>query len=189
MGNTSANDSQCALAIGTNVREARPNRWYVARVQINCEKRSAQKINTLHIETFVPTQSEIHQWSDRRKKIERVVLPMLVFFRCDDQLAREVERLSFVRSLMRVPGENRIATIPDDQIERFKFMLGNADADVTITQSLHKGDKVRIARGKLLGLEGVVTTANDNRPRVSIAIDYIGYASIIIDKSDLELIP
>ncbi|MCC8036572.1 MAG: UpxY family transcription antiterminator [Bacteroidales bacterium] len=188
MGNTLAKDSTHALAIGTNDSEAHPNRWFVARVQMNCEKRSALRINSLGIETFVPTQSEIHQWSDRRKKIERIVLPMLVFFRAQEAKAREIERLSFVRALMRAPGENRIATIPDDQIERFKFMLGHSDAEVTINHRVNKGDKVRIVRGKLQGLEGVVTTASDNRSIVSIAIDYIGYASIIISKSDLEII-
>ncbi|MCD8394040.1 MAG: UpxY family transcription antiterminator [Bacteroidales bacterium] len=178
-----------ALANGTNVREARPSLWFVARVQVNCERRSAQKINALGIETFVPTQTELHQWSDRRKKIERVVLPLLVFFRTDEARAREIERLSFVKSLMRAPGESKIASIPDDQIDRFKFMLGNADSDVTISQRVQKGDKVRIARGKLQGLEGIVTLASENRSQVSIAIDYIGYASITISKSDLELIP
>ena len=64
---------------GTNDREACPKRWIGVLVQINTEKKVAQRLQKLGYECYVPTQFEIHQWSDRKKRIERVVIPMVVF--------------------------------------------------------------------------------------------------------------
>lgn len=170
-------------------REARPKHWYVAQVQMKCEKKSASLLSNLGYEIFLPLQQEIHQWSDRKKKIDKVLIPLTVFVCSDDDSIKEVEKLSFVYHLLRAPGEKEPAIIPDDQIERFKFMLGNYDSEIQIESlNIKKGDAVRITRGKLVGLEGFVTEIKDTHSKVSIVIDYIGCASIVLNKSDLEII-
>lgn len=188
-------ESQCVksegktVADGTIGRGAHPKGWYVAQVHMKCEKKSAQRLEALGYETFVPVQSEIHQWSDRKKKIDRIVIPLSVFVRSDEVSVRVVERQPFVYRLLCAPGESRPARIPDDQIERFRFMLGNCDSEVTVEAlEVKKGDAVRIVRGRLRGLEGFITEAEESKPKVSIVIDHIGCASVRIDKSDLEII-
>ena len=64
---------------GTNDGEACPKRWVAALVQMNCEKKVAAKLDKMDIANYVPVQQEEHQWSDRKKKIDRVVMPMVVF--------------------------------------------------------------------------------------------------------------
>ena len=66
---------------GINDREACPKRWVAALVQMNCERKVAARLDKMGIENYVAIQKEEHQWSDRRKKIERVVIPMVVFVR------------------------------------------------------------------------------------------------------------
>ena len=53
---------------GTNDREACPKRWIAVLVQMNCEKKTSTLLNKAGYETYIPTQQEIHQWSDRKKK-------------------------------------------------------------------------------------------------------------------------
>ena len=73
-------DERFGLTVnGTDDREARSKRWVAALVQVRSEKAVGKKLESLGIENWVPTQMEIHQWSDRKKKIERVVIPMIVF--------------------------------------------------------------------------------------------------------------
>lgn len=182
-------DPNVSTVNGTVDREASPKHWYVAQVQMKCEKKSARRLARLGHETFVPVQQEIHEWSDRRKKVERVLIPLLVFIRTYDDCIKEIGKCSFVYRMLSAPGENVPAIIPDEQIERFKFMLGHCDSEITIeSPEVKMGDAVRIVRGNLRGLEGFVTEAAESKSKVSIRIDYIGCASIILDRNDLEVI-
>lgn len=66
-------------AIVTGNGEAYPKQWLAVYVRLYHEKKTSARLNTMGIENFLPIQEEIHQWSDRRKKISRVLIPMIVF--------------------------------------------------------------------------------------------------------------
>lgn len=63
--------------IGRSV--ARSKRWLVAIVRICHEKKTGERLTKMGIENFLPIQQEVHQWSDRRKIVDRVLLPMMIF--------------------------------------------------------------------------------------------------------------
>lgn len=180
---------ESSAANGADDRGAYPKHWYVARVQMNCEKKSAQRISSLGYEIFVPVQQEVRQWSDRRKKIERILIPLLVFFKSDVAGAKQIQRLSFVYDLLKAPGDKKPAVIPDDQIDRFKFMIGNCDDEITIKrETINIGDKVRVVRGSLKGLEGYATSTPDGKTEISIFIEKLFCASVKINPADLEIV-
>ena len=58
--------------IGSSV--ARSKRWLVAIVRICHEKKTGERLTKMGIENFLPIQQEVHQWSDRRKVVESVLL-------------------------------------------------------------------------------------------------------------------
>ena len=178
-----------SLVNGTNDREARQKRWVAALVQMNCEKKVATKLDKLGIENYVAIQTEEHQWSDRKKKINRVVIPMVVFIRLVKDEEDKFRRLSFILKFITYPGSKELATpIPDEQIDKLKFLLHNADTKVSIVENLKLGDKVRLVRGPMKGLEGELSYIEENKPIVAIRIDGLGYACISIEKINLELI-
>ena len=80
-------------SIGTGEGVAHSKRWYVALVRMHHEKKVAERLDKIGIENFVPVQQEVHQWSDRRKVVESVLLPMMVFVHADPKERKEV--LSF----------------------------------------------------------------------------------------------
>lgn len=53
--------------------------WLVAYVQSCLEKKTAERLKAMGVEYYLPIQSEIRQWSDRRKKVDRLVIPMMIF--------------------------------------------------------------------------------------------------------------
>ena len=178
-----------SLVNGTNDREARPKRWVAALVQMNCEKKVATKLDKLGIENYVAIQTEEHQWSDRKKKINRVVIPMVVFIRLVKDEEDKFRRLSFILKFITYPGSKELATpIPDEQIDKLKFLLHNADAKVSIVENIKVGDKVRLVRGPMKGLEGELSYIEENKPIVAIRIDGLGYACVSVDKINLERI-
>ena len=174
---------------GTNDREACSKRWVAALVQMNCEKKVAAKLNKMGIENYVPVQQEEHQWSDRKKKIDRVVIPMVIFVRLGKDEEDDFRRLSFIIKLITYPGVKELATpIPDEQIEKLKFLLHNAEAKVSIVENLKVGDRVRLVRGPMRGLEGELSEIEENRSVVAIRIDGLGYACVNVEKINLEMI-
>lgn len=174
---------------GINDGEAYPKRWVAALVQMNCEKKVAAKLDKMGIANYVPVQHEEHQWSDRKKKVDRVVIPMVVFVRLAQNEEDEFRKLSFILKFITYPGSKELATpIPDEQIENLKFLLHNADAKVSIVENLKVGDKVRLVRGPMKGLEGELSYVEENKPIVAIRIDGLGYACVSIEKINLEKI-
>lgn len=173
----------------TNDREAYPKRWVAALVQMNCEKKVAAKLDKMRIANYVPVQQEEHQWSDRKKKIDRVVIPMVVFVRLSQDEEDDFRRLSFILKFITYPGSKELTTpIPDEQIEKLKFLLHNADAKVSIVENLKVGDRVRLIRGPMKGLEGELSYIEENKPIVAIRIDGLGYACVSVEKINLEVI-
>lgn len=172
----------------TDDREAHPKHWVAALVQVRSEKSVGQKLQSLGIENYVPTQSEVHQWSDRKKKVERVVIPMIVFIRTEEKRMKELVYYPFIHKLLTAPGERTPAIIPDVQIENLKFMLRQSESQVEIKERIFKtGDHVCIVRGPLKGLEGELCKAESDKPTVAVRIESLGYACINIDKADIVI--
>ena len=150
------------------------------------EKKVGERLTKLGVENYVPTQTEIRQWSDRKKKVERVVIPMVVFVHTDEKTERSLRMHSFIRKILTYPGQTAAAVIPDDQIERLKFMLKQADSPVELMpENLRVGDRVRIARGALKGLEGELCKSVPEKSMVAIRIDGLGYACVSVSVGDL----
>ena len=179
-----------SLVNGTNDREAYPKRWIAVLVQVNYEKKTATRLGKVGYETYIPTQQEVHQWSDRKKKVDRLIMPMVVFVRATENEEEWLRNQSFIHKLLALPGSDedkkKFATpIPDNQIERLKFLLENAETEVSIVSNFKVGDSVRVTSGPLKGLEGVVSAADEKSSIVGIQIDGLGYACVKIAKNYL----
>ena len=187
MPSSSHSDSDPVVSVTTD-REAHPERWVAALVQMCMEKKVGERLTKLGVENYVPTQTEIRQWSDRKKKVERVVIPMVVFVHTDEKTERSLRMHSFIRKILTYPGQTTAAVIPDDQINRLKFMLRQSDSPVEMMeQRLQVGDKVQIVRGALQGLEGEFFK-NVDKSMVAIHIEALGYACVSVSVEDIEII-
>lgn len=168
-------------------------KWFVAIVNHNTEKISAEKLNAAGFETYVAAQPELRVWKNgRRKKIDRVVIPSMVFIRCTEKERLEIVRQPYIfRFLTNKASEGQyskaIATIPDAQIETLKFMLGHSPAPVEFVPHVYnKGDRVRVTRGKLMSVEGSVYTSSDGHSHLVVSLDILGCAMVTIDPIDIE---
>ena len=94
---------------------------------------------------------------------------------------------TYIRKILSYPGQWKAAVIPDDQINRLKFMLRHADAPVELMdQQLQVGETVRIVRGPLKGLEGELCYVKEDKPMVAIRLECLGYACVNVSRTDLE---
>ena len=163
---------------GTGEGVACLKRWYVAHVRIHHEKKVAEYLGKMGIETFVPVQHEIHQWSDRRKLVESVLLPMMVFVHADPKERMEVLNFTTVSRYMVMRGESSPAVIPDDQMARFRFMLDYSEESISMNSSpLARGEKVRVIKGPLTGLVGELVNV-DGRSKIAVRLNMLGCACV-----------
>jgi transcription antitermination factor NusG len=174
---------------GTDDREACSSYWYAARTQINCERKVLDLLKDKITDSYIPIQDEIHQWSDRKQTIHRIVIPMIVFVKMNKSTANAIHRQSYFYGLLKNPGENFPSYIPEEQIQHLKFMMENSDTPVTFeSMPLHIGDKVRVVTGRLKGLEGNVLIHDDGTSSVVLNLNILGCALVKIDQKALTLI-
>lgn len=162
----------------TGKRVACSKHWLVAYIRMHHERKTSERLTKMGIENFLPTQKEVHVWSDRRKLIDRVLLPMMLFVRVDLQQRNEVLSLASVSRYMVFSGQSTPAIIPDEQMERFRFMLDYSDETVNISTSpLSPGEKIRVIKGPLTGLSGELVTVN-GKSKVAVRLEMLGFASV-----------
>ena len=152
--------------------------WLVVCVQSNREKKTYERLKALGYDSFLPLQEETHRWSDRSKKVQRVVIPMVVFVRISPSERIPVLRLPSVSRFMVLRGESTPAIIPDAQMERFRFMLDYSEEAICMNYSpLARGKKVRVIKGPLTGLVGELV-ALDGKSKIAVRLDMLGCACV-----------
>lgn len=172
-------------------------RWYVAIVTSRHEKKISESLSQLSIENYVPVQSQVRVYGNgRRKRVEHVVIPCVVFIRCSERARREIVGLPYINRFMpnRSSGTAQgsgspAAVIPEEEIARLKFMLGQSDIPVGFSDArISSGQKVRVIRGSLKGLEGRVLEIRPDRSELTIGLEFFGCARLSIDSTSLEVI-
>ena len=191
-------DSRLAVCASRAVGVPKDDKkWYIAVVGFNTEKSSNRKLTELGYETYLPLQNYISVWKDgRRKKRERIVIPTIIFTKLTEEERQYVVKLPFISNFMvnnavKVDKFNRhpIATVPDEQIRKLQFMLGQNDTEVLFDPSKARmGDKVRIIRGSLASLEGTLCRQDEKNAYVVVQLDYLGSAKIEVSMTDIEQI-
>jgi transcription antitermination factor NusG len=144
-------------------------RWYAAYTKPSHEKRVAEHLELRRIELFLPLYVSSHRWNNGcNVRLERPLFPGYVFVRIPASERVGVLELSSVLSIV---GTARQPTpLPDEDIERFRCGLHLVQAEPH--PSLTVGETVRIRRGPLQGMTGVVTRQK-NSFRVVLTVDLI----------------
>lgn len=167
-------------------------KWFVAYVHTNTERRTSEMLTGMGVENYVPTQSVVKVLkSGRRTKGLKNVIPGMVFVRCTEQERRTriVMVPTILRFLMdRASEARKVAAIPESEIELLKFMTGQADIPVVFEKQMFvNGTKVRVARGSLKGLEGEVVDVTHDFSDITVQLEHLGCARLSISTSDLEI--
>ena len=163
-------------------------RWLAAYVKMYHEKKVRDHLISLNIDNFLPVQTEIRQWSDRKKKVERVLIPMMIFVNVNSEEQQTVIRLPSVIRYLVLRGDHQPSEIPDSQMQNFKFMLDNSDNQVDFSSNnLQPGEKIRVIKGSLAGLEGEMVHI-DGKSKIAIRIEQLGCAVVELNASSVEKI-
>ncbi len=162
-------------------------KWLVAYVKMHHEKRVRDRLTALGIENFLPVQQEVHRWSDRKKRVERVLIPMMIFVCVDLKEQRTVLTHPSVLRYLVLRGEHSPTEIPEEQMTQFRFMLDFSDRPISFnTTGLQPGEKVKIIKGPLAGLEGELVNV-EGKSNFVVRINQLGCASVEVNASMVEM--
>jgi transcription antitermination factor NusG len=158
-------------------------RWYAAYTRSHHEKCVAQQLQTRTVEHFLPLYESVRKWKDRRKRMELPLFPGYIFVRIS---LHERLRVLVVPGVVRLVGfDNRPAALADDEIEALRGVMGRGLRSEPHPY-LAVGRRVRIARGALAGIEGVLVRKK-GRVRLVLSIDLIRQSAMIeVDSGDVE---
>lgn len=170
--------------------------WYVAIVRHNTEKKLKEILEKEDIETFVASQMRLKITPAGRKKwVDRLLIAGKLFIRCNERERLKIVAHPYVYKFMTNPtkrgisGESPVAVISDKEIDTLRYMLGQKDYPVSLEAcDYKKGDSVRIIRGALKGIEGMVFETNENQKEIGVLLDYFGCAKVSVPAIDVELL-
>ena len=116
--------------------------WYAMYVKMHHEKKTAEKLDNMGVRNYLPLQETVKQWSDRKKKVKEVVIPMIIFIRTDEKTRIEVlKSVSSINGTMIDKATHKPAIIRDEEMERFMFMLDYSEDTVRfISEPLKPGE-------------------------------------------------
>lgn len=151
--------------------------WYAAYTRVNQELLIKKKLDELGIENFLPLEEQVRETPLGRKKIRVLLIHGLIFIRTDKATSFSLINDHFLNIIYLKDIEGRYSLIvPDKQMRDFMFLLDfSAGAVEVLNKGIKRGDRVRVIKGPLLGLEGELVRLK-NHKRVIIRLD--GVASI-----------
>jgi transcription antitermination factor NusG len=157
--------------------------WYALHTRHRHEKKIDARLKEKKITSYLPLHTVYRRWSDRYKRIEEPLFSCYVFvwIALRDRLpVLQTDGAVNLVSFNGIP-----AIIPPEQIDAIRRIL---ERRVEVSQAGYftPGEKVRVMRGPLHGLEGTLVCQKNNH-RLIITVDGIKQAiAIEIDPHDLE---
>jgi transcription antitermination factor NusG len=133
-------------------------RWYALAVRYQHEQQTEKALRSKGLETLVPLYRSQRQWSDRVKEIDVPVFGGYVL--CHFPLTQRIQ-------VTDTPGVGKIvgfggapAALEDSEIDGIRLVMESKQR-WTPWPYLKAGDRVRVERGPMRGLEGTLLRTKD----------------------------
>ena len=161
-------------------------KWYAVHIRSRHEFQVADRLKMKGIEAFLPVVERMRKWKDRKKLVAFPLFPGYLFV----HISREANNLlgvlkikGVVRMLCTIPGEP--VPVPDEQIGYLQKLVENKE-ELDPYPYLDEGQNVRIVKGPLSGIEGILVKKTDKHMLV-LSVDVLQQGvAVSINASDVE---
>lgn len=162
--------------------------WYTIHVRSRHEFSVLGKLAKAGIEAFLPVVEKLNKWKDRKKLISFPLFPGYLFvyiIKSYNNIFAVLKTEGVVRFLGMVSGEPE--PVPEDQIISLKRLVESKEA-LDPYPYLKEGQQVRIKKGALAGVEGILIERAGKHALV-LSVDILRQGvSLKIDASEVETI-
>lgn len=151
-------------------------RWFAFYLKSRSEKKVAVRLDESGLENFLPLVRTLKVWKDRKKWVDEPLLKSYIFARV---FPHEILHVLQTDGVVRVVSFSKAAVpIPDKQIEDLRQAISSGWEITTSTETFASGDRVRITKGPLAGIEGLLTGVK-GKYKLVIRIDNLHHAVLI----------
>lgn len=157
--------------------------WWALYTRHQHEKVVAQILATKGFEVFLPLYESVRRWKDRSKLLSLPLFPCYVFIR--GGLSRRSLVVTTPGVHMVLYNGERIAVIANEEIEGIRRAV-EGPFRVEPHPFLRCGERVRVTRGSLEGIEGVLVRKK-SLYRLILSVDMLAQSvAVEIDAADVE---
>jgi transcription antitermination factor NusG len=169
-----------------NESDSRAN-WYAVSTRSRQEKVAANTLEALGITHFLPLRLQKRQWSDRVQTVNVPLFPGYLFVHIDLWSSRKLDVLKAPGVTKFVGDRSGPLPIEGSEIEDIQGLL-HSGVEFSPHPYLKLGDRVRVVRGALAGMEGILVRAG-SRSRMVISIEIIHRSlAVTVSESDVEVV-
>jgi transcription antitermination factor NusG len=148
-------------------------RWFVLWTRSHCEQLVHEQLATKGLHPFLPT---IEVWSRRAGLRRRIRIPMFPgYLFLNDVLDKRIDvEVRKARGLVGILGHgwDRRAVVPAHEVEAIRRVVDTRVA-VRPHPYLKEGQRVRIIRGPMANVEGVLLRVKDSKGLLVLSVDML----------------
>lgn len=157
--------------------------WWALYTRHQHEKVVSDALAMKGFEVFLPLYETVHRWKDRKKVLSLPLFPCYVFVR--GGLERKLQVVTTPGVHMILYRGEQVAAIPQVEIEAIQRAL-DGRFQIEPHPFLRCGERVRVIRGALEGVEGILLRKK-NWSRLVLSVDMLAQSvAVEIDSSDVE---
>jgi len=157
--------------------------WWALYTRHQHEKAVAEMLVAKGFDIFLPLYESTRRWKDRRKVISLPLFPCYVFVRGGLDRRLHVVATPGVHMVLR--RGDQVAIVPDREIEAIQRAV-TSSLQVEPFPFLKCGTRVRVTRGPLEGVEGVLIRKK-NLWRLVLSVDMLAQSvAVEVHASDVE---
>jgi len=150
--------------------------WYPVCTQSRAEKKAFQALINKGIETYLPLQRQLKQWSDRKKWVEEPIIKSYLFVFVPKQQLGEVLNTRGIARFIYFSGQ--VATIPTSQIKDLRLLMASPYELEVTEEELLPGEKIFIKGGPLKGLTGEIISYRSQK-QLLLRLESMGHSIIV----------
>jgi transcription antitermination factor NusG len=140
-------------------------------------------LSTKGFHVFLPLYDSIRRWKDRKMLLSLPLFPSYVFVKGGSE--RKLQIVSTPGVHMMLYRGDKIASIPEEQIAAIRTMV-EGRFQVEPHPFLQCGQRVRVLRGALEGVEGILTRKK-NLFRLVLSVDMLAQSvAMEVNAADVE---
>lgn len=157
--------------------------WWALYTRHQHEKSVAEMLTNKGFDVFLPVYDSVRRWKDRNKLLSLPLFPGYVFVR--GGLSRKLQVVSTPGVHMILYRGEEVAVIPDSEIQAIRTAV-DGRYRVEPHPFLKCGDQVRVIRGSLEGVQGILTRKK-NYIRLVLSVEMLAQSvAVEVNASDVE---
>lgn len=159
------------------MKEESQSNWFVVKTLSRAEKVVSQRLSEMGHKVYLPMQTTIRQWSDRKKKIDVPLISSTLFIHSEVSALSSLYEVQGFHSILQFLGKPAI--VRDDEINNIKLLLQDKiDIQEEAFEKINKGEFVEVIRGPMQGI--IATSVEQQRNyKLIIQIESLGRQFVV----------